>query len=90
LPLQLQAKLLRAIQEKEIERVGGDKTIKIDVRIIAATSRELETEVAAGKFRSDLNYRLNVYPIELPPLRDREEDIHLLVNHLYKNTQTIR
>lgn len=81
LPLELQAKLLRAIQEKEIERLGGDKVINVDVRIITATNRNLEKEVSAGKFRQDLFYRLNVYPIELPALRDRKEDIPLLAAH---------
>jgi transcriptional regulator with GAF, ATPase, and Fis domain len=75
MPLELQVKLLRAIQEREIERVGGRQTIKVNVRIIAATNRELEKEVDAGHFRSDLYYRLNVYPIKLPPLRERKEDI---------------
>jgi formate hydrogenlyase transcriptional activator len=75
MPPELQVKLLRAIQEREIERVGGRQTIKVNVRIIAATNRELEKEVDAGHFRSDLYYRLNVYPIKLPPLRERQEDI---------------
>lgn len=81
LPPGLQVKLLRAIQEKEIERIGGKHTIKTDVRIIAATNRNLQKEVADGRFRSDLFYRLNVFPIVLPPLRDRKEDIPLLAAH---------
>ncbi|OCX52704.1 hypothetical protein BEL04_11535 [Mucilaginibacter sp. PPCGB 2223] len=75
LPLESQAKLLRVLQEKEIERLGGRETIKIDVRVIAATNCNLEKEVAAGKFRLDLYYRLNIFPIHLPALRDRKEDL---------------
>ncbi len=78
MPLELQAKLLRAIQEKEIERLGGKETIKVDVRIIAATNRNLLKESEKGKFRSDLYYRLNVFPIRMPALRERMEDIPLL------------
>ncbi len=81
LPLELQVKLLRVIQENEFERLGGTKTIKIDVRIIAATNRNLKLEVENGNFREDLWYRLNVYPITVPPLRQRKEDIPLLVEH---------
>lgn len=81
LPLDLQAKLLRAIQEKEIERVGGSKAIKVDVRIVAASNRILEDEVRAGRFRQDLYYRLFVFPIHLPPLRERKEDIPLLLRY---------
>ncbi|MDP9076137.1 MAG: sigma 54-interacting transcriptional regulator [Bacteroidota bacterium] len=75
LPLESQAKLLRVLQEKEIERLGGRETIKVDVRVIAATNCNLEKEVAAGKFRLDLYYRLNIFPITLPALRDRKDDI---------------
>ena len=80
IPLEIQGKLLRAIQEKEIERVGGNTVIKTDVRIIAASNRDLKNDVESGKFRSDLFYRLNVFPITLPPLRDRTEDIPILVS----------
>jgi transcriptional regulator with GAF, ATPase, and Fis domain len=85
LPPELQVKLLRVIQESEFERLGGGKTIKVDVRIIAATNRNLRLEVEQGTFREDLWYRLNVYPITMPPLRQRKEDIPLLVEH-FSNT----
>jgi transcriptional regulator with GAF, ATPase, and Fis domain len=81
MPLELQVKLLRAIQEREIERIGGKSPVKIDVRIIAATNRDLNLEMAEGRFRSDLFYRLNIFPIHLPPLRQRSGDIPLLVMH---------
>jgi formate hydrogenlyase transcriptional activator len=81
LPVDLQVKLLRALQEKEIERVGGTTTIKTDVRIIAATNRDLQKEVQLGNFRRDLYFRLNVFPISIPPLRERKEDIYLLATH---------
>ena len=77
----LQSKILRVLQEKEFDRVGGNKTIKVDVRIIAATNRDLKQLIREGKFREDLYYRLNTFPIVIPPLRDRRTDILLLVNH---------
>lgn len=77
----LQVKLLRVLQEQEFERVGGSKTIKVDVRIVTATNRNLEEMVSKGEFREDLYYRLNVIPINLPPLRERYEDIKLLIHH---------
>jgi two-component system response regulator AtoC len=82
IPVEMQVKLLRAIQESEFERVGGIKTIKVDVRLITATNRDLERETQSGNFREDLFYRLNVVPLGIPPLRDRVEDIPLLVEHI--------
>jgi two-component system response regulator HydG len=77
----IQLKLLRVLQEHEIQRVGGEETISVDVRVITATNKDLETEVEEGRFREDLFYRLHIIPIEVPPLRDRKEDIPLLVDH---------
>lgn len=81
LPMQLQPKLLRVLQEGEIRRLGDTKLIKVDVRVIGATSRDLEQDIADGKFRNDLYYRLNVFPVRVPPLRERKEDIPALVAH---------
>ena len=81
MPLELQSKLLRVIQDGEFERLGSPRTIKVDVRIIAASNRNLEEEIHKGRFREDLFYRLNVFPITIPPLRQRKEDILLLVNY---------
>lgn len=92
LPLELQVKLLRVLQEKEVERVGSRYVLKLNVRIIAATNRNLEKEVAEGRFRLDLYYRLNVFPVFLPPLRERTEDIPALIDHFihYYNQKTGR
>jgi PAS domain S-box-containing protein len=84
LPLDLQAKLLRILQDGEFERVGGSHTLKVDVRVIAATNRELEPALREGRFRSDLFYRLNVFPINVPPLRERKDDIPLLARHFLR------
>ncbi len=81
LPLDMQPKLLRAIQESEVEQIGGSKTHKVDIRIIAATNKELEKEVKEKNFREDLYFRINVFPINIPPLRDRVEDIPILIEH---------
>jgi len=84
IPPSMQVKLLRVIQERELQRVGGDQTIRVDVRILAATNKNLAHEVAEGRFRQDLYYRLNVVALQLPPLRDRAEDIPLLAMHFMK------
>src|SRR5262249_42701521 len=81
LPAETQITLLRVLQEREFERIGGSKVIKANVRVIAATNRDLQSLIDAGTFRSDLYYRLNVFPVEVPPLRKRKEDISLLVRY---------
>ncbi|MCM2322190.1 MAG: sigma-54 dependent transcriptional regulator [Oligoflexia bacterium] len=88
MPMEMQVKLLRVLQEQEFERVGGVNTIKVDVRIITATNKDLEAEVKAGRFREDLFYRLNVVPIHLPALRERKDDVDLLVRFFLQQFNT--
>ena len=86
IPMSFQVKLLHVLQNKIIYRVGSSKPIKVDVRVIAATNKNLEEEVAQGRFRQDLFYRINVFPIEIPPLRERKEDLYLLINQILRKT----
>ena len=87
LSLEIQAKILRVIQEGEIQRIGSEKMLHADVRLLAATNRNLEAEVSAGKFRADLYHRLNVYPITVPPLRERKDDIAILAGFYIDRAQ---
>jgi formate hydrogenlyase transcriptional activator len=87
IPLALQPKLLRVLQDQEFERLGGTQTMKVDFRLIAATNRDLAEAVRESEFRSDLYYRLNVFPIRVPPLRERRDDIHLLVKHFLQSAR---
>ena len=89
MPLELQVKLLRVLETGKIIRIGGDRQVEVDVRVIAATNRSLEEAVASGRFRGDLLYRLRVFPIQLPPLRDRDDDIDLLIHHFTRQFNII-
>jgi DNA-binding NtrC family response regulator len=88
LPLDMQPKLLRALEDRVVKRVGGNELVRLDIRIVAATNRELRTEINQGRFRSDLYYRLNTFRLRIPPLRERRDDIALLVAHFYRQLST--
>jgi len=90
MPFNLQAKILRVLQEQEFYRVGGSRTIKVDVRIVASTNQNLEKMVQEGNFREDLFYRLNVFTLHLPPLRERKEDIPLLVDYFLQDAPNVK
>lgn len=89
MPMPMQVKLLRVLQERVVERVGGDRSIDVDIRVIAATHRDLEERIAKGCFREDLYYRLSVFPIEIPPLRDRTEDIRPLIDEVIRRIESV-
>ena len=89
MPMLLQAKMLRVLQEREIDRVGGKEPVKVDVRVIATTNRDLVVECSEGRFREDLFYRLNVFPLRIPPLRERPEDIPVLAEHFIRNFSAV-
>jgi DNA-binding NtrC family response regulator len=89
MPLPMQAKLLRVLEEGEVERIGGDKPIRVDVRVVVATHRDLEAQVKAGKFRQDLFHRIHVFPLVLPPLRERADDIPPLIEHFAKQVSAL-
>ena len=89
LPLEVQIKLLRVLQEREFERVGGSETLRVDVRVVSATNRDLEAAIRSGEFREDLFYRLNVFPLQIPPLRDRVDDIARLARHFIGKYQRV-
>jgi len=89
LPIEVQIKLLRVLQEREFERVGGTETIRVDVRVVSATNRDLEAAIRCGEFREDLFYRLNVFPLQIPPLRERRDDIGRLARHFVQKYQPV-
>src|SRR3546814_12895804 len=84
MPIETQGKILRVLQEQAFRRIGGDTEVEVDVRVIAATNRDLQQEMGAGRFREDLFYRLNVVPIRVPPLRERREDVPMLARHFVR------